>query len=114
MTSVNRVLTQYYPNQINTDYGTLLYEHLKLNIEWEDGVKSQNGFTRKEKSISPGDDRYFDTVIKTLNMSDVMVYILIIIEMGMITPNHSHPGMKQLIISLGRTRTLTMGKKSYK
>jgi len=29
------------------------------------------------------------------------------------TPNHSHPGMKQVVISLGATRLLTMGKSSY-
>jgi hypothetical protein len=29
------------------------------------------------------------------------------------TPNHSHPKQVQLIISLGATRTLTIGKKDY-
>jgi len=29
------------------------------------------------------------------------------------TPNHSHPGQKQVIISLGASRVLTMGKRSF-
>lgn len=31
----------------------------------------------------------------------------------MYTPNHTHPGTTQLIISLGCTRILNIGKKSY-
>jgi hypothetical protein len=118
--SSSRIVTQYYPQFIDSNRSIAMYEHFKDNIKWVDGIRSKNGFTRKAISTTLGKDSALDMIIH-----DVFQKIGIV-EFGLhgiymnyyrngedYTPNHSHIGMKQLIISLGATRTLTIGSKSY-
>lgn len=44
-------MTQYYPQLIDSDRAFATFEYLKDKIEWIDGVKSRNGFTRKARPM---------------------------------------------------------------
>lgn len=97
-------------NQILSQH-TRLYYHLEDNIDWEDGVRSKSGFTRKAKPMQLGIDSVVDNfILESLSKIGVTTFgIYGIYRDGEDwTPNHSHPGMKQVVISLGSTRKLTM------
>lgn len=115
-----RVKTQYYPGIMENDMARALYYYLEENIEWEDGVLSKKGFTRKAKPMNIGMDVTLDKVIiDTLEKMGIVdggvhgIYLNYYRDGNDWTPNHTHPGMKQVVISLGVTRTLTMGKGCY-
>ena len=117
--TTTRIMTKYYPKLIDGDRSIAIYEYLKDNIDWVDGVRSKNGFTRKACPMTLGDDDVVDSIIREtvqlLGMNDVGVhgiYLNYYRDGNDYTPNHTHPGMKQVIISLGTNRTLTMGKDS--
>lgn len=113
--------TKLVKNAIDRDEASSLYVLLRDSIEWEAGIPSRvHGFTRKAKSLSMGDYPLLDQVIEralsklTTNNYMVMGIYLNYYENGnMFTPNHSHPDSHQLVISLGTTRTLVVGKKEY-
>lgn len=49
--------TVLYKDIFTSDECLAMYEYLKENIDWEDGVPSRiNGFTRKAKSLFPDED----------------------------------------------------------
>lgn len=116
-----RCKTVFTKQVLDDKYALSLYNFLKKNIEWEEGVRSKKGFTRKAKMLSVGDLPEVDeavaislSVLTKINY-DVNFYYLNYYEDGnMWTPNHSHKGTHQLVISLGETRTLEVAKKSYK
>ena len=118
-----RVKTVHIPSFIEEKVATNLYERLRDNTEWKEGVRSKNGFTRLAYRIDN-----FDTIdddIKQIILKCVKkcisadkigvagVYYNYYKDGNHYTPNHTHPGTMQLIISLGATRTLTIGKKNY-
>ena len=97
-----------------------MYFHLMKNIEWEDGIKSKKGFTRKAKALDIGDLEEVDNLIlKVLSEISNTNYFIDGIYLNyhengeMWTPNHSHKGTHQLVISLGATRILNVSNKSY-
>lgn len=116
--------TTFLLNAVDSEDATNLYNKLKNNIEWEDGIRSKKGFTRKAKTIFSID--YYikypeikECVDSVLSLFDekykVLGVYLNFYENGeMYTPNHTHPGTQQLVISLGSTRTLTINKKEFK
>jgi len=117
---MTRIQTKYYSNILNGETSSVVYEYLRNNIEWEDGIRSRLGFTRKAKPMQIGMDYTLDSiimqVINKMEMNSVGVhgiYLNYYRDGNDWTPNHSHPGMKQVVISLGATRTLTVGGKSY-
>jgi hypothetical protein len=110
--------TQYYESVVpNPD---ALYEYLRDNIAWEEGIKSKHGFTRLAKSISLSEYPELTAVIADVLGEKCAEYIIHGVYLNyyangdMHTPNHSHPQTHQLVISLGGTRTLTVGKKSFR
>jgi len=112
--------TIYRPGAIDPDLATGLYECLREGIDWEEGIRSRTGFTRKAKAINledyPDLQSFVVQVIRSIVQKDYILYgaYLNYYENGeMYTPNHSHKGTQQLIISLGATRELCLGKKSY-
>lgn len=112
------IRTTYFPQLVEHDKAIELYHHLKDNVDWQDGIKSKQGNTRKASSFELGIDDKFDQVVLNalFNIGNVNIYGIYLnyYRNGEDwTPNHSHPGMKQFIISLGATRQLTMGKKVY-
>jgi hypothetical protein len=105
---------------IDSDVATNLYNLLKYNIEWEDGIKSKSGFTRKAKPLYYGQIKEVDDVINIalVSLTDTQYYIegiyLNYYENGEnYTPSHSHKGTHQLVISLGETRILKVGNKNH-
>lgn len=114
-----RCSTTFTKNVINEDAAFALYYFLKNEINWQDGVKSKKGFTRKAKPLNFGDIPEVDHVIKqALAITDVKynifgIYLNYYKDGNMWTPNHTHKGTHQLVISLGASRTLQVGKKSY-
>lgn len=115
------IYTKYHPGLLTIDHATALYEYFKDNIAWEDGIKSRvHGFTRKAKPMQLGMDPVLDATITTV-LTEMKIYRTGIYGVYLnyyrdgndFTPNHSHPGMKQIVISLGASRQLTMGSSSY-
>ncbi|CAH6418228.1 Hypothetical protein HVR_LOCUS96 [uncultured virus] len=116
----NRVYTQYYPKVIDDNEAHALYQYLETNIEWEDGVPSKSGFTRKGKPMRLGMDMVLDKgIIDALSKIGIVdgyaygIYLNYYRDGNDWTPNHTHPGMKQVVISLGAIRTLNVAKKTY-
>jgi len=117
---MTRVQTKYYPNIVDSDTAMAIYYYLEERIEWEDGVRSKLGFTRKAKPMQLGMDAVIDScIMESLAKMGVTssgvygIYLNYYRNGEDWTPNHSHPGMKQVVISLGASRVLTMGKSSY-
>lgn len=97
-----------------------LYKYLEKHIKWEDGIKSKKGFTRKAKALNYGDNKKIDEAIDEAlsKLTDtryhiIGVYLNYYENEEMWTPNHSHKGTHQLVISLGDSRTLQVAKKEY-
>jgi hypothetical protein len=112
--------TNYKENVLNTDRAESLYYHLKYNIEWEDGIRSKKGYTRKAKPLNFGDipevDKAIVDALKQLsntNYAILGIYLNNYENGEMWTPNHSHKGTHQLVVSLGQTRRLDVGNKHY-
>lgn len=123
----SRVVTRHFPGLINADVASSIYELLKKNVQWEEGIKSRKGFTRLAKSIDPSqvDDLVTSVVMELIETACTEakmvgtfaihgVYINYYRDGDMWTPNHTHPKTCQMIISLGATRTLQVGKKNFK
>jgi hypothetical protein len=97
------------------------FAYLKQNINWIDGIKTRTGQkTRKAMPLNIGDVPIVDTLISTALTSltdqkyEILGIYLNYYESGeMWTPNHSHPGTSQLVISLGQTRTLLVDRCPY-
>lgn len=110
--------TTFKKSVIDNETSTSLYDLLKNTVEWDDGIRSIKGYTRKAKSLNLGDIPEVDEVIAlalsaTTNVSYRVdhIYLNYYETNEMWTPNHSHPDTHQLIISLGDSRTLTINKK---
>ncbi len=124
MTTTNRIATKYIENVLDDDSATALYMHLKDNIAWSDGVRTRNGgFTRKAFLIEPTYLEYYQEVkhaiIKAIHAMEIvtepitvgLIYLNYYRDGNDYTPLHSHADSKQLVISLGHPRTLSIGKK---
>lgn len=112
--------TIFMKNVICKNVTSNLYEYLVNNIEWEDGVRSKKGETRKAKALNIGDIPEIDDVIisSLINLTSTQ-YVIFGIYLNFYengdswTPNHSHKDTHQLVISLGTSRKLCIGKKEY-
>lgn len=112
--------TVFKSGVINPDVATDLFNLLKWNIEWEDGVKSRSGFTRKAKPLNYGDIKDIDDIIDIalISLTNTQyniegIYLNYLEDGQMWVPSHSHKGTHQLVVSLGETRTLQVAKKNY-
>lgn len=122
MSSQKRSITKtvHYPAVFDQDTGTAVYEYLKENIVWDDGIPSRReGFTRKAKPLTYDSD---DTVKNLLDIAlakiggnwDILgVYLNYYRDGNDFTPSHTHNGTSQLVISLGATRHLQLGTKEF-
>ena len=120
---MSRCSTTYKSDTFTEEASTDLYNNLVSSVRWHDGIRSRNGFTRKAHMVMPTDPlmTYLCYVVNiALNALpnkpkyEIMgIYINYYVDGKMYTPNHSHKGSHQLIISLGATRTLTVGKKEF-
>jgi len=100
--------TNFLKNVLDDHVATEMYNDLLNNIKWEDGIKSRKGFTRKAKSTRLGYDWGIDLAIyKALSQLAQYSYHIGEIYLNYYedgnswTPNHTHPGSHQMVISLG-------------
>lgn len=125
--STKRVVQKFYhlKEYINSEMSSRLYEFLKDNIMWGEGVKSRKGHTR---SAAPYDLDEFLTIIDDFpeiigTIAEVIdkyserkrcegLYLNYYKDGSDWTPNHTHPGSTQIVISLGETRTFQYGKQN--
>ena len=119
--------TIYLEQALTSVQAITLYDQLRQGIEWEQGVRSKQGFTRKAKAIDlfayPNLTEIVHLILNKIQQEKNVkakviyeiygTYLNYYQDGNMWTPNHSHPGTSQLIISLGATRTLVLGKKEY-
>lgn len=111
--------TTLFPAAIDDDRAYATYLFLKDNVEWEEGVRSRRGFTRLAKALDTGDIPEVDALIvnclKLLKDTYIIdgVYLNYYQNGTNFTPSHSHKDTVQMVISLGGTRTLTVGTKSF-
>ena len=121
------VKTLFKENVVDPEIASYLYEWLKNNTKWGEAVRSRiKGFTRKGQHYTFGTKDIVDSVIvNTINVmtaekDEVKHYecdeiFLNYYESGkMWCQNHSHKGSHQVVISLGATRQLHVGKKIFK
>lgn len=114
--------TAYKISAIPFDVATSLYEQLRTEIVWGEGVRSKYGFTRKAKLISDDDPhfeellQYIHVCLKQLTTQSYIIdffYLNYYEDGNMYSPNHSHKDSHQLIISLGEERILKINKTEY-
>lgn len=115
-----RCYTTFKKSVINSDVATNMYNFLKWNIEWEEGIRSKKGFTRKAKPLNYGEIKEIDDIIDIalISLTDTQydkdfIYLNYYEDGESWCPSHTHKGTHQLVISLGETRTLQVGKKDY-
>jgi len=111
---------------LTSDVASQYYRKLE-KLPWQCGIGSRNGFTRLAYSVSLesalGEElvalisailREISKVREIPNYAIFGIYINYYKDGNMYTPNHSHKGTHQLVISLGQTRTLSVGKKEFR
>ena len=120
---MSRCYTTFTKGVIDSDAAFALFCFLRDGIEWEEGVRSKLGYTRKAKPLNFGDFPEIDTaIIQALQSIEattgtryavLYIYLNYYEDGNMWCPNHNHPGTHQMVISLGGTRTLHVAKKEY-
>jgi hypothetical protein len=114
--------TKLYPNIISEDIATETYIFLKNNVRWHKGVYSKKGATRLSCSADWDGEigvKLMPLIITALNCCNLKLEKLTFCYLNYYrdgndwTPSHSHKDTIQVIISLGATRELVVGKKSY-
>lgn len=96
-----------------------LYNYLVENMPWVEGIKGRNGFTRWQTQYNFDNDSLNQLIVATiltfqLDPIDLEGVYLNWYKTGDdYTPSHSHLKSRQIIISLGATRTLKVNKKNY-
>lgn len=117
-----KTYTVFKTGVIDPDEATAMFIYLSTEIKWDEGIRSRKGPTRLGKSIDleehPEILRMIVTALSTVqpDMKEAGIfgaYLNYYRDGDMWTPNHSHKGTAQLVISLGATRTLQVGKKEY-
>lgn len=125
---MSRIYTEYFPSFLSKEIADYLYIELLNTVDWVDGIKGKKGVTRLAKTIKTPNDiesigqiflgilDYLKTNSKLNKITDLAIFGLYLnyYRNGYDhAPKHSHPGTCQIIISLGATRTLNVGTKSY-
>lgn len=94
-----RCKTVYLENAVDENEALSLFTILKEGVEWEEGVRSKKGFTRKAFSLHPLDIPILLEVINncltsmTKTKYEIVGIYLNLYENGdMFTPNHKHAG----------------------
>ena len=121
-----RTLTKHYKTIISDSDS--IYTYLKTNVPWVDGIKNRKKLITR--LAYAGGNSVLDTYIENLIITALQkihnleeskdceylllgTYINYYRDGNDYLPKHSHPGTLQFIISLGTTRVLTVGSKSY-
>jgi hypothetical protein len=100
-----------------------MYEYLKNNMIWEEGVKSKGRHTRLAHHSSFGEDKKLDSLVfntmkkfkMPIGVEHFGMYLNYQRDGNEYTPQHAHAGGCQLVICLGPAiRTFNVGKKIIK
>lgn len=119
-----KIQTIYKKGVFDSDECVAMYEYLKENISWDDGIPSRiHGFTRKAKTLSISVDSSIKNFVcraigacnhPQLLIDNVLgVYLNYQRDGNDYTPNHSHKNSIQLVIAFGATREFIIGSKKY-
>lgn len=124
-----RTSTVYYPQIIPKAAADQYYEYLKVQLPWSDAVYSKRSqkVTRVAYSLTfpLNDAQSYDLLLKELieyctarvnlplNYTTLGAYINYYRHGLEWAPSHSHPQQIQLILSLGATRDLIVGGRTY-
>jgi len=114
-------------NSLLSEEANALYADL-INLPWKGGIRSRRGFTRlaHQLDLESKQGEMVMSVVKDVlmqmktqdpklpNYAVFGVYINYYQDGNMYTPQHSHKGTHQLVISLGAKRTLLVDKKAIK
>lgn len=135
---MSRIMTKHYSSLLDSKQCDIWYTTLRDSIKWQESIKSKKGFTgtcdqkimdavKKRKGLTRlacpfnfGENKIIDNIlIQTCEKLKIDINSIYGIYVNyykngiMWTPSHSHPNSKQLIISLGTTRTLKVGTRNY-
>lgn len=124
--STTRQKFHHLKGHIDPDSCDRLYDFLKDNVKWGEGIKSKNRHTR---SAAPYDlDEFMEFIYDFPDVIDKVIAVVDTLSERKVceglylnyykdgndwTPNHTHPGTTQIVISLGGTRTFQYGKKNF-
>ena len=124
-----RTLTTYYPELIPKGAADQYYEYLKVQLPWSDGVYSRRSqkVTRAAYSLTFPlyQPQGYDLLLKNLieyctarvqlpsSYTTLGAYINYYRHGLEWAPSHRHPQQIQLILSLGATRDLIVGGRTY-
>lgn len=116
------VKTLYKANLFDNDTSNFIFTYLRDNIQWQEGVRSKSGFTRLGKSVNlTEDDIIGSTVMIALEKMGITAkvygcYLNYYKDGSYYTPNHTHPGTVQMVLSFNERdgeRKLKVGTKDY-
>jgi hypothetical protein len=125
---MSRTYTTFLARALDAERAQVLYTFLETNVDWQASIpsrrnKSLGGFTRYGKSICKDEYPYVYEILEQIIKQFACfqgkrirvwgLYLNYYVNGQMFTPSHSHTGTKQIVLSLGATRTLVVGKKSY-
>lgn len=114
-----KISTLHVPGLLTPEESEDLFVGLLGSLNWGEGVPSRRGHTRLACPLRIGENEAVDsTVAKVISslglpLQPVYIYVNLYRDGNDWTPNHTHPGEKQVIVSLGTCRTLMVNKKSY-
>ncbi len=109
--------TIHIKQALDNDTASAYFDFLNTNLEWEDGIKK----TRKAKAINIVEYPEIQHLVLSLmdkhspikNMTLLGIYVNLYRDGNDWAPSHRHLGQMQFIISLGQTRALKVGTKTY-
>lgn len=113
--------TTFIADALDPELANALFLVLRDEIPWQKGIKSKHGETRLAYMCKMGEMEAVDTVViealSKLGQSDsygiMGLYLNYYRDGEDWTPNHTHPGSHQLVVSLGATRRLDVAKKHF-
>lgn len=128
-----KIKTKHFKSVLSKEETKELFGFLRDNVNWTAGIKSRTGAKRLASRVSLDDSKNVITqqLIKLLKsitpysikfceenkMNGIRVlgiYLNLYRDGKDSTPSHSHPKQVQVLVSLGQTRTLIVGKTEYK
>lgn len=119
-----KVSTQYFDHIFDEETSKNAFDFLEKNVPWEKGIysKSKQQTSRYAYYHNPESNSTVDIFINNLvniamnkveNYKYYGVYLNYYRNGEDFCPNHSHKDTKQLVLSFGTSRTLTVGSKNY-
>ena len=114
----SRFSTVYVPGYLAEERAEYLYEIARTFLDplWEKGPRSSRLATAQSADFIPEIGEVIREIVDEYIPRSLVYncYYNLYEDGSMYTPNHSHPGTLQIIISLGPgIRTLKVGKKNY-